>query len=205
LDYLVKADIAVYTNTVSMSDTRVSWHSIHPDRTFLTNRGDPCLQEYKNWLESGAYSALLFDGALLQITYDVENGEIFGHRLAYVPCPYRLDPGMVQRDPIVDLIELHEATEPNNIILRSVIRFDFDPSNAGVRHPAAHMTINSSSCRIACVAPMHVGRFVDFVFRNFYSNIWLVHERYFSGGARRDIGRRTIIEEDKNSPHIWWN
>ncbi|MEU5669055.1 DUF2290 domain-containing protein, partial [Micromonospora sp. NPDC047753] len=136
LDYLLGAEIAVFSNVVSITDTRVTWHALNPATPFLINRGDPSLDDYKHWVEAGAYSALLFDGSLLQITYDVEGGKIVGHRLAYVPCPYRLDPIMVKTDPILDIIDLHVDAEPTSMVLHSWVRFDFDPEAAGPSHPA---------------------------------------------------------------------
>ncbi|WP_405906449.1 DUF2290 domain-containing protein [Streptomyces sp. NBC_00828] len=204
LDYLLQAEIAAYINTVSITGRRVSWHPLNPAAPFLTNRGDPCLQDYKGWLDAGAYSALLFDGALLQITYDIEGGEISGHRLAYVPCPYRLDAEMVRRDAVSEIVDLHIESDPTGMVLHSAVRFDYDPESAGPGHPSAHMTINSVDCRIACAAPMHVGRFADFIFRHFYPDIRFAHLPYFAAGASRDIGVRTLAEEDRGSPHMSW-
>jgi hypothetical protein len=205
LDYLSIAGIVPYQNQVSVSGNRVSWHSIHTDRPFLVSRQDPSLQDYRNWVEAGAYSALLFDGALLQITYEVSDGKISGHRLAYVPCPYRIDPEMLLRDAVLDVVDLHMETDPTSVVLHSPVRFDYDPDNAAPGHPAAHLTINSSNCRIACAAPLRVGKFVDFIFRNFYAHHWKMHSDYFTRGARqRNVGR-TITEEERSDPHIWWN
>jgi hypothetical protein len=205
LDYLLQAEIAAYINTVSITGSRVSWHSHNPNTPFLVNRGDPSLRDYQGWVESGAYSAILFDGALLQITYDIEGGEIAGHRLAYIPCPYRLDVDMVRQDPVLDVVDLHVQTNPTGIILHSAVRFDYDPESARPGHPSSHLTINSANCRIACAAPMHVGRFADFIFRHFYSDLWSAHLPYFTTGARREIGSRTLAEEDRRSPHIFWS
>ncbi|MGK7235877.1 hypothetical protein [Streptomyces hygroscopicus] len=71
-EYLLDAEIAVYINPVSIDGTRVSWHSLNPSLPFLTHRGDPGLEDYRRWVEAGAFSGHLFDGALLQLTYDVE-------------------------------------------------------------------------------------------------------------------------------------
>ncbi|MHB9861052.1 DUF2290 domain-containing protein [Streptomyces sp. YIM S03343] len=187
-----------------MSETRVSWHSTNPGAPFLVSRGDLGLDDYRNWVESGAYSALLYDGSLLQITYDIENGGISGHRLAYIPCPYKIDPDMLSLDAVLDVVDVYAETVPTSMLLRSAVRFDYDPGNAKPGHPSSHMTINSTDCRIACAAPMHVGRFVDFIFRHFYAGIWSAHIGYFSRGAHRELGNRTIVEEDRSAPHIWW-
>lgn len=204
LDYLLDADVAAYTNPVSYTSTRVSWHALNPAAPFLTNRGDPSLEDYKEWVAAGAYSAVLFDGSLLQMTYEVEGGVISGHRLAYIPCPFHVDPELVKEEPILDIIDVEAECNPVKMLLRSAVRFDFDPKAAKPGHPSAHMTINSPGCRIACVAPMHVGRFADFVFRHFYPDVWKAHSNYFSSGARRNVGNRTIAEEDRLYPHMAW-
>ncbi|MGA5102646.1 DUF2290 domain-containing protein [Streptomyces cellulosae] len=188
-----------------MQGTRVSWTSLDPTKPFLVNRGDPTIQDYRRWAEAGAYSALLFDGALLQLTYDVEGGAVSGHRLAYIPCPYRIDPEMIQIDPVLDVLDLHIEADPTSIVLHSAVRFDYDPGSAAPGHPASHLTINSAHCRIACAAPMHVGRFADFIFRHFYPDLWAAHKVYFTSSAKRHIGDRTLTEEDRTRPHLMWN
>ncbi|MEU9490057.1 DUF2290 domain-containing protein [Streptomyces decoyicus] len=171
---------------------------------FLVSRGDPTLCDYQRWVKAGAYTAVLFDGALLQITYDIESGAIAGHRLAYVPCPYRLDTELVKQEPLLDIVDVHIATEPTNMVLYSAIRFDFDPASAAPGHPAAHMTINAAHCRIACAAPMHIGRFADFVFRHFYPALWKAHRPFFHNAASRDAGPRTLTDDERFSPHMSW-
>ncbi|MFE0580726.1 DUF2290 domain-containing protein [Streptomyces sp. NPDC058874] len=171
---------------------------------FLVNRGDPCLEDYRRWVQSGAYSAYLRDGALLQITYDIEGGEVTGHRLGYIPCPYRLDPEMVLQDPLLDLVDMHAEADPTGMVLHSAVRFDYDPASASTGHPASHLTINSANCRVACAAPMHLGRFIDFIFRHFYPDLWKAHLPYFSAGAGKELGTRTLTEDDLSGLHIAW-
>ncbi|MFC7811124.1 DUF2290 domain-containing protein [Streptomyces olivaceus] len=205
LDYLLAAEIAVYINTVSIDGTRVSWHSLDPSLPFLTHRGDPGLEDYRRWAAAGAFSAYLFDGALLQLTYDVEGGEIAGHRLAYIPCPYRVDPDLVRLEPLLDVVDIYVADTPTSMVLHSAVRFDYDPAAAAPGHPASHLTINSAHCRIACAAPMHVGRFADFIFRHFYSDLWAAHRSYFAGGATRRIGEHTLTDDDRAGLHLMWH
>lgn len=208
LDYLVNSGIAVFSNPVSLSRSsqgdRVTWHSLRPDVPFLVDRTEPTLQDYRNWVEAGAYSAMLYEGSLLQLTYDVKDGTVGGHRLAYIPCPYPLDPTMVRTDPILDLIDLHMDIDPTGMSLRSSVRFDFDPHSSHEGHPASHLTINSQHCRIACTGPMHVLRFADFVLRHFYPKTWLENIVFFAEGACREIGEPIIEEDDLLRPHIAW-
>ncbi|MGK3957607.1 DUF2290 domain-containing protein [Arthrobacter sp. R4] len=186
-----------------MSPSRVSFHVYDPTADFLTSRAHPTLDQYLAWIQSGAYSVILFDGSLLQLTYDVSGGAVSGHRLAYIPCPYELDLDLLaEGEPIADIVELHIGQVP---VLRSPIRFDFDPAAAKPGHPATHMTLNATSCRIGCIAPMHALRFVDFVFRNFYSDLWEAHWPFFESAERRHIGTRTLAETDRRIPHFSWD
>ncbi|WP_341395553.1 DUF2290 domain-containing protein [Arthrobacter sp. G119Y2] len=203
LDYLVQAELALFTNEVSMSDPLVSFHTQNKEVPFLLNRAHPGIDQYLSWAESGAYSAMLFDGSLLQATYQISDGLVVGHRLAYIPCPYDVDLDLLAEGaPIVDVIDLYLDDMP---VLRSPIRFDYDPDAAGIGHPATHMTVNGTSCRIACIAPLHIHRFADFVFRNFYAEFWLVHQSFFEAASSRHIGTKSLTSSESRIPHFSWD
>jgi hypothetical protein len=107
------------------------------------------------------------------------------------------DRGMISgirhpQDDILDLVELlmedafHAELEEDTqstflepavtlLRLRSALRFDFDQDAATQAHPASHLTIAHQDCRIAVFAPLSVGHFVRFVFRNFYPHAWKDH------------------------------
>lgn len=187
LDYLTDAELALFSNAVNITSTRVSFHSHDTTAAFLLNHDHPSLEQYLRWIAAGAYSAFLLDGAQPRISYTVEAGTIAGHRLAYVPCPYDLDPTLLATgEPLDQVIDCYRDTQP---ALRSPVRFDFDPRAAGPGHPAVYLTINGSGCRIACVAPVDVLRFTDFVFRHFYPALWAAHRPFFAAAASRDVGR----------------
>ncbi|GAA1732965.1 hypothetical protein GCM10009680_86870 [Streptomyces yatensis] len=132
------------------------------------------------------------------------DGPAAGHRLAYIPTPYRMDPDLVRVEPLLDVVNIYAADTPTSMVLHSAIRFDYDPASAAPGHPASHLTLNSIQCRIACAAPMHVGRFMDFIFRHFYAGLWAAHRSYFTEGATRHIGERTLTDDDRTSPHLMW-
>jgi hypothetical protein len=203
IDYLVSADLVYYPNTISITPTRVSWHPHDRGEPLLTTRQHPTIDQYVAWATSGAYSAILFDGSLLQLTYDISDGRVSGHRLAYVPCPYDLDLTMLaEGEPLADVVELYRSTDA---AMRSPVRFDYDPKSAKPGHAAVHLTMNTSECRIACVAPLHVLRFVDFVFRQFYPHLWSAHRTFFSEAPHRHIGADALSAEDQEVLHVMWN
>lgn len=205
LDYLLDAELAIYTNEVSLDSSRVSWHTRETNAPFITSRDYATLEQFCSWVEASALSAILFDGSLLQITYDVEEGEIVGHRLAYIPCPFIIDIELLHEgESLVDIIEVYGDYQLQEMALRSPVRFDYDPLAAAPGHPPAHMTINAVDCRIACVSPMHVLRFVDFVFRNFYHALHTAHRDFFSKASTRHVGQRVLTDEEASGLHVMW-
>lgn len=214
LDYLMDADLCLAVNPVGVfprsplkDGTQVEsvrFVSYIRDERFLISYGHPGIDQYLAWVRSGSYSAVLFDGSLIQLTYDISvKGEVVGHRLAYMPCPYDVDPDLFAQESLLDAIELYDGSA--DVLLRSQLRFDFDPRSAAPGHPAAHFTFNSPQCRIACVAPIQVMRFLDFVFRHSYPTQHRFHESFFAPSSWRHLGDPVLTERDRSSPHMTWD
>jgi hypothetical protein len=205
LDFLFEAELARYTNPVALGPRRVSWHAFPSAGEFLISRRHTTVEQYLRWVREGAYSAVLRDASLLQLTYGVIDGLVTGHRLAYVPCPVVVDEDLLEEgEPIEDVVALHLGDGVPALTLRSPLRFDFDLASARTGHPSSHFSINSAECRIACVAPVHPYRFIDFVFRHFYPAFRSVHEGWFGPAAKRDLGTRVITEDDRSTVHLSW-
>jgi hypothetical protein len=102
------------------------------------------------------------------------------------------------------VVSLHLDEGVPDLTLRSPVRFDLDPFAARTGHPAAHFSINSPDCRVACVAPVHPYRFIDFVFRQFYPVFRRAHESWFEPATRRHIGPRVITDGDRATVHLTW-
>lgn len=203
LDYLQEAELALYINGIDERPDRVTFHRHDPASEFILDRSHPGIEQYRRWVEVGAYSAVLPDASLLQLTYDIADGEVSGHRLAYIPCPFEVDSTyLLEGEPILDVVDLYLKRYP---LMRSPIRFDFDPKAAKPGHPAAHLTINGMDCRVACVAPIHPLRFVDFVFRHFYPTMWAAHDAFFSAAPHRHLGKAVLSDEDRRGLHIMWD
>jgi hypothetical protein len=203
-DFLFDKQVLLYTQSVALRATSVSWHSYSPADFLLDDDGT--INQYLRWLSSGQYSAMLLDGSLLQMSYRVEGGGVVQHRLNYVPCPVALDEdALAAGDPVAELVELQAADDPfSSVVLRSAVRFDYDPANAAEGHPAAHLTINDVDCRIACVAPLHPHRFLAFVFQHFYPALHLEHAAWFTGAGSRNLRYRAVADRDRQSIHLSW-
>lgn len=200
--YLLDAEIALYVNPVVQEEGRVTWRGLGAGGEFLPIRESESIAAYRAWIEMGAYSALLSDGALLQMTYEFSGHDLVGHRLAWVPCPFNVDRDLLQTAPPVDVFDLY-AGESKNVFLRSAVRFDFDVGRAAPDHPAVHLSLNASHCRIACAAPLRVGHFVEFVFRNFYPATWRAHP-YLGRMSKRRWCPHLITEDQVERLHVSW-
>ena len=156
--------------------------------------------EYYNWLKNGAYSAVLFDGAILQLSYDFEGEELISHRLGFYPCPFEVDKELLRSGPILDIIELYWGGSETEIRLRSPLRFDYQRKAQKFGHPAAHLTLLWEHCRWAVIAPLSPGHFIRFIFRHFYPHLWGAHG--FLRNWPQELGNRTITKEEESILHI---
>ena len=69
------------------------------------------------------------------------------------------------------LIQFAPNRDPfTEAIMRSPLRFDFDPSNTSELHPATHVHMQHADCRISAKRPICFNTFIKFVFKNFYPN-----------------------------------
>ena len=137
---------------------------------------------YRELADKRSYNMKLIDGALLQMMYRIENGELLQHRLAFYPSPsllsFRDDPGAYMRDDL--FIEIVQRR-----IVPSPLRFDFDAredAHVDVVHPKSHLTLGDvKRCRIPVSAPLTPRWFIEFILRNFYQT----EKHDFVGGLPR--------------------
>lgn len=91
LDALLTVDLAVHTRPVVALETGKGWVRVTWPTPATGMQGKPFLADfysvetYFGWLRTEQFSAVLFDGSLLQLTFDIEGSELVGHRLGYIP------------------------------------------------------------------------------------------------------------------------
>ncbi len=125
---------------------------------------------YRGFIDNRSYSVKLIDGALIQMMYRINDGELIQHRLAFYPSPsllsFREDPELYMRDDVFGEIV-------GRRIIPFPLRFDFDSREGvcfDVRHPKCHLTLGDvEGCRIPVSAPLTPRWFIEFVLRNFYN------------------------------------
>ncbi len=203
LNRMVERDLILLVNPVAIDGDRVWWRSPTPLEKFVDFADYATIRTYSRWVTSNEYTALLPDGSLLQLHYTLREGVIQKHRLAFVPCPYRIPEDLLQTDGIIDILDLFADTPHEEITAQTIVRVDYDPAAASDGHPAAHITLNVASCRIACEAPMTPEDFVGFIFRSFYVDLWRDNRSFFDGFKRSSMPG-TLQDSERLSPHLAW-
>jgi hypothetical protein len=205
IDSLVRAEIVIDSNAVGIISggrrARVTWLGASSGTLFVPG-ASPSLADYRRWLRERQFTVVLEDGALLQISFDFEREDMVGHRLAYVPCPVDLEPGLLLQVPLLDLLENLGPIPVDDVKLRGPLRFDFDPGPASPEHAASHLTMITNECRVPAIGPLSLGHFVRFVFRRFYPHMWNVHP--FLRNWSQISSRRTITADEEPALHFNW-
>lgn len=205
LDVLGHAEVFLLWNSVGLDEiegiSRISWLPPAPGELFRL-AGDR-LDSYPAWVSANAFSGLLFDGSLIQLTWSIAAGDIIGHRLAYIPCPLVLDRELLRTEPILDVWELARSSPYPEFMLRGAVRFDYDPVAAKPGHPASHFTFGNPETRIPVVYPLGPSEFFRFVFKNFYPDVWSKMEYLRTLKPSFDWSK-TLLDEEHEEVHLRW-
>lgn len=205
LDLLIRSEIAVAINPVierkvHQALTRITWGSAQTTPGDLFRGNFASIDDYCDWLKAAAYSAILYDGSIVQMSYDFLRNQLAGHRLVYYPCPFDVDLDLLRSQPVLDVIDLYRGMDNSFVRLRSPLRYDYDPEAHADGHPAVHLTLLWEYCRWAVVAPLSPGHFIRFIFRHFYPHIWTA-QRFIREWPQRQ-GDRTILPHEEGLLHV---
>jgi hypothetical protein len=132
-------------------------------------RNRPYAEAYRELRLARSYNILMLDGAMLQMVYEFEDGDLKRHRLAFLPSPDLLE---YQNNPELYEEELLYADVVDKGVVAVPLRFDFDcrPEVAvPLEHPISHLTLGQyRDCRIPVSAGVTPRTFVGFVLASFY-------------------------------------
>ena len=179
---------------------RITWAADKAVPGDLFRQDSATISEYRSWISYQSFSALLFDGSIVQISYDFDYQTLVGHRLVYFPSPFDFDRELLEAFGLFEAIEEYQGSRVDLVRLRSPIRFDYDSTANPATHPASHMTFEWSHCRIPVVSPLSPGHFIRFLFKNFYPSLWNDHE-FIQEWPRHNV-EPTISPEDLLELHI---
>lgn len=173
---LLKENLISNINFPYQGEGEIKWHGYKSIAYTLKNQDYSTV--YNAIASEKDYNFQLLDGALFQFMYRFDTlGNITEHRLAYYP-----NPNSAQIEDLKKYIE--EYFDGLNIfsdIFRNYnnivpLRFDFssdDKKFVEHFHSYSHLSIsNNKNCRIPIVGPLSPGRFLRFVFSNFYNDLF---------------------------------
>jgi len=200
LDTLLSADFAILRQPVlsqgSGNKRKITWPISPSVSAGSTEFGT--IEEYQEQLNSSSYSAILLDGSILQIQYEFKRKKIVSHRLAFYPCPFRLEVSLLDEYQIRDVFEA--SRDLDLLWLRTPVRFDYAPHDTKEDHSASHLHFNHEECRIAVSAPLAPAEFVRFVAKNFYPNEWRKIQTLKDLPVTR--GKRSIQQNEQIEWHL---
>ena len=156
---------------------------------------------YRALREDRHFNFCLLDGAMVQMWYEFESGNLVRHRLAFFPAP---DLDQFQNDPESYLHDERYADVVDQRVVTVPIRFDFDGRDGvsqSVSHPISHMTLGQYlNCRIPVSGGLTPHIFMDFILRNFYNTA----ARAFSTNLPNPRTRfgQTILDAEESIVHI---
>ena len=189
-----------------LTRTRASlmWVRDDPDASLIID--DPTrIMDYVTLLERKEYSYLMYDGAIVQVSYVFEGEAIDRHRLLYYPCPFSIDVSLLEQfeASLSDLIrEVYMEDLERSVVLSSPIRFDYEPEAAADFHPASHITMNKNTCRIPVRSPMRFDQFTRFVLENFYPHV--LEEKKIANAILNQYDAECLSEHDRGRIHLTW-
>lgn len=171
MDELIERGLLIDTNSLipfeAQDRTTLSW-SRESRLSYLF--GDyPTIDHYRSILERRDFVLCFQDGGLIQIYYEIENGEITKHRLCFFPCPFRFTFEDRQDISLADIPLLFNEVElRQRIKLNSPIRFEYDAELSDDQHAHSHFSLNKETFRMPAYGPISLGHFFRFVLRYFY-------------------------------------
>jgi len=173
LSQLANLDVVAVLPVVRIQQLRARrWRvGFRPTMASTASNSFGTIAEYVDALERGAFSCVLCDGSLLQLSYEVEANEIVRHRLTFLPCPCPLPKGMINQGPVLDMF-YERAQDAEAFALRTPFRFDFAPESRAKNHSACHLHWNHAAARCSVSGPLHPREFVRFVLRHCYPELW---------------------------------
>ncbi len=198
---LLRVDLAVFTNSVQVDAGVVTWAPWPGAAPVLRHRGETRISDYLHWVRNGHYSAILLDGALLQLSMEFVGNTLATQRLVYVPCPVTVPEELLRLEAVDEAIELY-LSDQESTVMQTDVRFDYDLEAAAADHAASHLTLNRPSCRIPCLAPLLIADFIDLVFRHLYPKAWTDHAFLRSVPGERLAA--TIEVHQRDQLHVAW-
>lgn len=130
------------------------------------------LKQYSHILTNNSFHCIVSDGSIFRSSFEFEGKKLISHSHLWWPSPYstyNFPEELSHLDRYEDFVSNHEWDKI--ISMRTPVRIDFSPKDESEEHPLVHMHTQNHECRIKLYKPICFSTFVNYIFRNFYSNI----------------------------------
>jgi len=162
------------------------------------------IEQYRVFLTASAYTCLLIDGSILRVCYEFKRGELVRHSLLFWPAPFPITTNDLIVGGLIEIFDLYSMGQEwqDLLIMRTPMRFDYDPVFTSAGHPNAHLHMQNKDCRVALSEPMCFNRFVKFIFRTIYPEIYIAFDFW------DDLEITNFVEKEEKSwsgqYHLRW-
>ena len=161
------------------------------------------IDQYISIIKDSSFTCVLLDASLLRLSYTFERNELIAHNLWYYPCPFDIPLAELLVDPLLDVVETYLDGGTDKWRMKGPMRFDFDLKKAdSLFHPASHVHFQHEFSRIPVRMPLSPGRFLKFIFWNFYQN--LLSRYSFLIEWPEDSYNQTIHPDQEKLIHFSW-
>jgi hypothetical protein len=164
------------------------------------------IPQYRSFIETGAFTCLLIDGAIIRAAYKFKGRDLVSHTLLWWPSPFAIAPEDLELGGVVEIFDLYSGSNDwhEQIQMRTPVRFDYDSVNASSSHPASHVHMQTSECRLYVDRPVCFNRFIKFIFLNFYPKLY--HQHSFWGDLEETIfNSKSMHNMQSNQAYFGWN
>ena len=167
----------------------------------LSTYADSTIGEYLSFLKGRHFNYMLSDGALVQLSYDVQRQNyVVGTRAVWFPCPVSFTPDDLEMATIEELVL---TTPQTDVGCRAPLRMDFAPNDATSDHPSTHMHSGFENFRLPVQRPLEPSRFIRLILRTAYPDVWRGKAENLpcDDWATQD----SLTHEDRSVGYLGWN
>ena len=159
------------------------------------------VDDYLEAMHSLSYSLVMIDGGLVQISMDFDESDVVGYRFVFLPCPVRMKKSHLSAvigrgESIAECVaRFIEGNDQVPFVIRAPFRFEYSERDGLIEHSKSHVRLGTLDGRIAVSDRLTVGRFLKFIFSNFYQDEFKNLE---SSTLLRDLSPTEGDRADKN-------
>lgn len=197
--FLIEQGLITRYNTCIISGNNLMWENCKELSNFM--KEEEYEEIYNKLDESKNFSFQLLDGAIFQLSYVVNKGNIEKMRVTYYPSPNLLNLDEVMEDYLagsefLDMLDKYIVVVP--------IRIDYAPNqHEEISHPKTHIHLGQmEGCRIPLTSPIMPNKFFKFIFYNFYNKAYNKYFTNYNFNTQKLIVSITNSEKEHGHIHI---